>query len=176
MKTISSLSELEKNLREILIEYSELDGKFVLNALSLYGTYLSERNKNILSGLTVDDVMLLFELVSTQSTNNVSQTINNNVVTERSYELKLMSYGNSAEQVMIKLLSRLYTQESRNRLHSLGIHLYDSSEFISINDYINETMFPRTDFSIKFSCEYNIELPQHVEYEFESVSVKDVIT
>ena len=175
MKTISSFSELEKNLREILIEYSELDGKFVLNALSLYGTYLSERNNNILSGLTVDDVMILFELVSAQSTNNVSQTINTDVVTSRSYELKIMIYGNSGEQVAVKLVSRLYTQESRDRLHSLGLHLYDSTEFISVNDYINETMFPRTDFSIKFSCEYSIELPQHVEYEFENVSVKDVI-
>ena len=92
INSIPNTKEIDKIIRNELITQSELDGKFVRNALSEYGTDLDKnRLDSVFESIESTDCCILFE---TQSGNNydVSLSEEDDAVTYyKSFKIKIIT-------------------------------------------------------------------------------------
>ena len=155
MTTITDINELNKILRQYVIQQSEVDSNFVRNSLSTYGENLNKLLfRQEYNSICPCDTLILFELVNRNSTNNVSMTEDDNSVTSyMSYTFKLIIYGTSANNVANKLIARMRTESIREKLLSEGVYLEHIDDAMSVNEFINGIMIQRQDVDIQISCQ-----------------------
>lgn len=159
MISISNFDELNKILRKQLILQSELPSKRVANSDTLYGVTLDKLLKDkIFISLDSKDNILLFELISRNSSNdiNFSET-DSNINSYKSYELKIIIYGNTSPDIANNVEARFRTEYVLNDLQNQGIYIESVSEPIIIHEFINESQWTRTDLSIYISCKFEIK-------------------
>ena len=159
MISISNFDELNKILRKQLILQSELPSKRVANSDTLYGVTLDKLLKDkIFISLDSKDNILLFELISRNSSNdiNFSET-DSNINSYKSYELKIIIYGNTSPDIATNVEARFRTEYVLNDLQNQGIYIESVSEPIIIREFINESQWTRTDLSIYISCKFEIK-------------------
>lgn len=159
MISISNFDELNKILRKQLILQSELPSKRVANSDTLYGVTLDKLLKDkIFISLDSKDNILLFELISRNSSNdiNFSET-DSNINSYKSYELKIIIYGNTSPDIANNVEARFRTEYVLNDLQNQGIYIESVSEPIIIREFINESQWTRTDLSIYISCKFEIK-------------------
>lgn len=159
MISISTFDELNKILRKQLILQSELPSKRVANSDTLYGVTLDKLLKDkIFISLDSKDNILLFELISRNSSNdiNFSET-DSNINSYKSYELKIIIYGNTSPDIANNVEARFRTEYVLNDLQNQGIYIESVSEPIIIHEFINESQWTRTDLSIYISCKFEIK-------------------
>lgn len=162
MAIISNIDEINKILRNCLITQSQIsDPKRVLNALSVYGDELHRRisNSSVYTSYEPDDVFILFELNTDQSANNVSfnEDEDDDIVYQRSFNFRVMIYGSDSMNVSSKLAARLRTANVRESLLQLGIRINRVDDPDTIKEFINNTLWFRSDFDINITCEMSIE-------------------
>lgn len=162
---------IDKYIRQELIQQSGLIGERVLNAISVRGQDLSKLvDEKIYMSYNLYDCFIIFEVViDSDSTDNVSMTEEDESITDYSvFNVKVMIYGNKSNILSHRIKSRLLTEEIRQNLYEKGIHLIEISSIESVNDFINNTIWPRTDFDIKVGCRLNFE--KIISYEqFDSI-------
>lgn len=165
MAIISNIDEINKILRNCLITQSQVtDPKQVLNALSIYGDELHRRinNSTVYTSYEPNDVFILFELGTSQNANNVSfneddDEIDGDIVYQRAFNLRVMIYGNDSMNVSHKLASRLRTANVRESLLQQGIKIDYVDDPDTTKEFINNTLWFRSDFDINITCEMSIE-------------------
>ena len=159
MIAFSDINELNRIIRTQLIKQSGLDGSFVRNALSLYGTNLhKETSTNIFQTLEQDDVLMLFELQIPQNQYDTSMTEDDDSISYfKSFVMKIIIYGANADNVAIKTAARLRSEFVLNKLSEEGIYIQTVTDPMSMNEYLNDVMWHRADFDINFSCMFEIE-------------------
>lgn len=157
--TISSVKELNKILRKELIAQSQLNSNYVLNALSTYGETLDKLLSNkVYDSYETKDAVLLFQLFNRNNESDFSFTEKNGTITyNKSYELKIIIYGNASSDIANKISSRFRTEKVRNDLQNLGVYLESISDPESINEFKNEVMWFRTDISIFITSEFSYQ-------------------
>ena len=164
MIQITNVDELNKILRTELITQSQVSADNVRNGLSLQGSMLDkslDRTNEFFSSLDVTDLAIIFELSLRHSSSNVtmSEKVNEdgNIISISSYDMHVIIYGNDSINTALKTIARLRSEVGRMNLYSKGVYLESIDEPTSFNEFINETMWLRTDFSINVSCEMCIE-------------------
>lgn len=169
MNFISSTNELIRLVRQVLLEQSELQQEFVKNSLSVFGSNVDKRVQDeIFESLDKDDLLLLFELRSQENDNvNISQTIDNDTIVQyKAYKFHVIIYGDKAEDKANQIISRLRTEKVRNELQTSNIYLESVSNSSTLNDFINEVMWLRSDFDIYVDCKFNVsQINQDLDFE-----------
>jgi len=149
-----------------LITQSELDNTKVLNSNSVRGVDLAKliaNTNNQYTSIETTDVVLLFEFLKHDDTNNMSYTDEKDKVnTYSSYKVHIIIYGNTSDYVAHKLKSRLLTSKVIQDLYDKGIYLKEVSPIETDNEFINNTYWNRTDLDIFLGC----------RYEFSQISVE----
>lgn len=156
----SSINKIESTLRQHLIAQSQLDGKYVLNSLSVYGTELDELlEEDIYKSIDKSDSLILFELRSRDNKSDVSMmneedSLVESIEYDKAFTLYLIIYGSNSSDLALKLVSRFRTEKVRGELYDNGIYLEKVSDPTIINEYKNNTMWLRNDISIDVSVKY----------------------
>lgn len=159
MKTIKDIESIEAIIRKELIRQSQLPSNFVRNANSLYGPELNKTiDENILDSIGHNDCLLLFELFTNDTSNNVSfEKDDDNITYCRSFRIQITMYGESSTTVASKLIARLRMEDSTMTLQDAGIHVESVQNSNTFNEFMNGTVWLRNDFDIYISCELEIE-------------------
>lgn len=152
--------EIDKIIRKVLIEQSELKSKRVLNAISVRGQNLSKLiNENEYSSYTLNDTFIIFETLSNPSSNNnvVMEEDDDTITCYSSFYIKILIYGNNSPQMVNKLKSRLLSREVIDNLYNEGIHIEKISNPEPIHEWLNETLWVRNDLTMQISCRESFE-------------------
>lgn len=160
MTYITNFHSVEKIIGDTLLQQSELEQGRIINGLSTRGVSLSKFiTDNVLLSYDVLDSVIIFEITTADNNDiNFTERDNNNIREGCMYEVKVIAYGNDSINLIKKLKARFESARVRNDLLQQGIYLIESSSSISVNDFINETIYPRTDWSFTIAYETEISL------------------
>ncbi len=169
MTPIKEISEIDKIIRPVLIKQSELQDKRVLNGLTTHGVMLQRLIQDqVYQTLEPDNNVLIFGLHGRTDDPDKSMTEEDgSIIHYVPYEMKLIMYGSRSETIMDKLIGRLRTAEVRQELYAQGIYLQNVLQPRSTEEFINETMWLRTDSSINIYV-----MLRHLPVD-EDVDIKD---
>lgn len=165
MITFTSINELNKYLRNMLIEQSGLSSDRVLNSLSLNGTDLDKKISSAdeeYNSIEIDNTTLLFELLTRASNNNSSEdalpigTAQSKIIYNRAFRMHIILYGDSSPDLANTLVARIRSENVRVQMYNQGVFIETVDDPESINEYKNEMMWLRTDFNIDIDVEFNI--------------------
>lgn len=166
MIAFKNTDELNKVIRQQLILQSGLESKYVRNSLTAYGLDLNKQKfDEYFASITHDDTLLLFELSLIDDNMQMSETTNESVQTTATYNMHLICYGDCSADIMQRLVSRFRTAAVRQKLYDDGVYVQDVSNSTSINDFINDTIWYRTDCDLILQCYFN----------YTEVEVEDII-
>ena len=148
--------EIVKILRAMIITQLELKEEQVLNVLSFRGADLRKNLEEFTSTtFNQKDLVIVFELLETDSTNNITYTQDNDsLLIYASYKFDLSLYGNSSGLKSKVLRARILTDEVLTDLEQKGIHIYNVSYPSSGTEFINNVIWERKDMYIELSVKY----------------------
>lgn len=166
MIAISNLNEVDKIIRKQLILQSEIEGDRVLNALSRYGTNLNQNvGSDIFDSISPSDIVILFEQMSRSSSSDGSFTdSDDSIVQYVSMSYHITVYGTSSATVAQKIRARFASEQCRSDLYNEGVYLERISSPQSINEYVNDGMWMRTDFDMNVSMEMKFKQVGNIQY------------
>lgn len=171
---INNFLDIDKQIKKILEIQGELPSNRVLNAISIRGQDLSKLIEGkIYESYDVSDLFIIFEKVfNPSSTDNVSMTENDGSITNYlSFYIKVLIYGNNSNNVASKIKSRLLTSKVRNDLDFKGIHIFSISNPESMTEFINNTLWIRTDLTLNISCR---QIVSQVEEDYEMDTINNI--
>lgn len=171
---LTSVDELNKILRQVIIQQSNLSDEQVLNSLSIHGEDLDKlfEEQEYIS-IDRSDALILFELQSRRSSADISMTNDDGSITlYRSFTFRVMIYGNDSSNIANVLIARLRTEDVRVQLLDSNIYVEKVSEPDVLNEYKNQTMWIRNDIAIDISCEFNIS--QFMSDNFEQINTTKI--
>lgn len=175
--TMSSPDRLVKYLRQMLILATELDSSMVRNALSVFGTSLDAREKqNVFDTICNDDLLLLFELLLDPSDSDCSMTESDDSISYfKGFRLKIIIYGKKSFWAAMLLTGRFRSDAFRSNFVANGINLRDISEATSINEFMNDVMWNRSDLEITFDCHFSLTSTlSETEFSMSNINVKEI--
>lgn len=152
-------TDLIINIRKELINQSELDGNFVINAVSVRGPALKKLiSEDQSTSLNLHDGFIIFELLEDKNseTNIILHNDDNSSDNITQYKLLLKIYGNTCHEISQKLTARFKMQDIIMELYSKGIWVKNISFPETINEFINDTVWPRCDIEMTIIVRYNI--------------------
>lgn len=164
--SFTNIHEIEKIIGNMIVKQSGLDRSRIANIASIRGVNLSKFITNSVSlSYNLSDVVILFEIVASDNRDiNFTEKTKDDAIRESNcFDVKLICYGNESINIIKMLKARLESAVVRSALLDEGIYFVESSSCESINDFINETIYPRTDFHFTVACE--IEYSQ-IEEEY----------
>ena len=176
MIKISDVETLNNLIRTELIYQSGLDSSKVRNSLSLFGSMLDKNTEyDIFQTLKPTDQILLFELSARESSGfDVSQTDMDGEFTYfKAYELTLYSYGEKSGNLMNKVVGRLRTTQSRDRLYSNGIYLESVKGPTEVHEYIHNVLWERYDATINIAIQF--EISNNDDFGFATLNELNII-
>ena len=160
MSVIKRLEQLDDAiiiLRDAIIEYTCIDGEFVINALSAYGPDLSKLLNDVQVSIHTKgsnpeekrrDCLIIFEIRNNaDSSNNMYQQEE----LYSGYAMHIIIYGECAEEMSKRLKQQLLLLDNKYQLRRNGVHISSISNIESLNEFKNEVMWQRRDFDIYFA-------------------------
>lgn len=163
---ITSINELNKLIRNVLIEQSTISPEFVRSVHTEYGADLDKKNGSVFTTLTQNDEAILFDLETNDTSNNMSETTNDITTIYQSFKASVIMYGHQTSLLAEYLVARLRTEEVREKLQVDGIHLERVSSPTKIEEFKNGVVWARHDFDIDFSCQLLVP-PITTSYNYE---------
>lgn len=150
---VNNVYDIIKSMRFELIAQSGLDSKLVLNSLSVRGTDLKKYvSDDIFTSYSLSDNVILFEITPTQTSNDCSFKDDDACSIYVSYNFGLSIYGNSSDTLANIIKLRFESESVRLNLYRQGIYVDDISSVTALNEFINDTMWLRSDLTITISC------------------------
>ena len=97
----------------------------------------------------MNDCVLIFEVVPVENDDiNVTEEIEDDMILQYIYnEVKVVIYGNESYNLATLLKSRIESEKNQYDMFIKGVSLLKSSVCTFITEFINETIYPRADFS-----------------------------
>ena len=166
MTYITSVNEPNKLIRNVLIEQSGVSPVFVRSVHTEFGADLDKKQGSVFTSLTQDDEAILFDLETNDTSNNMSETVGSMTVIYQSFRASVIMYGHVASLLAEYLVARLRTQEVRESLHEVGIHVENVSSPTKIEEFKNGVVWARHDFDIEFACQLLVP-PITTSYDYE---------
>ena len=173
----SDIQELNKIVRNQIIEQSELEPNQVMNGVSIHGQdLLTAINKYAYRSYDLKDSFIVFKLNSRESSSDMSQTKENGQIKYiASYAIQLSIYGLSAQTLANKIVARFRTEYARLQLQEQGVYLENISRPTTSNDFINDTLMIRCEVYINISVEMTIEqVSQPYDMELNDIIVEEI--
>lgn len=131
------------------------------NITGIRGSSLAKRLSDTeFNSINLNDTFIVFELNEDEDhSNNVTineydDTVNSIVA----YNFNLKIYGNKCHIVSQQILTRLKSRQIAYKLHGLGIWLTEITFPVNQNEFINNTLWPRCDLTLKLRVRHNISL------------------
>ena len=166
MLPYTTFNDIIKNIRNVIIEYVGLDNNRVLNTASVRGADLLKIiNKCELNSFNLNDSFIVFEFK--ESTDKDYYIINEND-TENSivsrYQMDIKLYGGACHIISQKMLSVFREEHILQDLYEKGIHFTGIEYPETVNEFINNTLWPRCDMTIRLQARMKVEKSKADEY------------
>ena len=145
--------------REAIIAQSGLDDDLVINAVSVRGPALSKLlSDDEITSLNLHDGFIIFELLENKDSDNntILQNDDESADNISEYRLLLKIYGNSCHEISQRLVSRFKMESVVLDLYSQGVWIKNISFPETINEILNNTVWPRCDIEMTIIARYNI--------------------
>lgn len=154
---IDKVKELDKIMRTLILQCCSVDSNNVRNALSKHGERFDKRKEEqIYESYSTSDIIIFFERVLRDTSSDVNFE-DSSLVSYRSYSYKINIYGDECDEVANEIISKIQSQASRFYLNSHNIYLEGISGSISINEFVNDTMWLRCTFDIDITTERSVD-------------------
>ena len=167
----TNVNDIEAFVRATLIQQSGLEQQYVRNALSQYGSYMSDSYDGLdWSALTPEQTLVFFELSNRDSDGDMSETEpDGSLKIYTSYQVHVIIYGDNSKNLANILIARLRTRNVLDNFMEHDICLQTVSNSTSLNDYKNGALWQRNDFDMNIACEIKIT-PETESYTFKEYS------
>lgn len=166
---MTDIESINVILRSQIIAQSGIDAELVRDATTEYGAFLDMNTSgSIFESLTPSNTVALFELKTRESSTNMSRTNDDDsIVFFRTYQLRVMLYGDDSGNIANMLVARFRTEKVRNSLLASEVYVESVSEPERITEFKNNIVWQRNDIDINVSCE--VDLTQaSVDVDFET--------
>lgn len=155
---IKSIKEVDKIIGDMLVKQSELQRGSIVNGCSIRGVDLSKFvTEKVKLSYDLSDSVIIFE---TKTSNNddidFTETEKDVVRESLSLEVSVIIYGNQSLALAKVLKARFESEKVRNDLLDKEVYLSSVNEITFMNEFINETIWPRADFSMSIACEIQV--------------------
>ena len=159
MTSINNIHTIEKIVGNMLVKQSQLDKSRIMNAITPRGVSLSKFiTDNVKLSYDLNDVVIIFEVTTTNIDDiNFTEYDTNNIREDAAFEIKITIYGNESIAMAKILKARFESEKVRSDLLDSGLYLIDTTSAMSLNDFLNDTMWPRADWSFRVACEMYID-------------------
>lgn len=161
---ITDLHEIEKIIRNTLIEQTNLSGTRILNGQSIRGQDLSKLvGEKIYKSYNLKDNVIIFNLTLRDDQNvnftDIKEEENNvaSVIKTVGTTIKLTIYGNSSINLAQIIKARFETEKVRYDLLVQGLYIEKIRNTFTTNEIINDTYWQRVDLTIDIDCEMEIQ-------------------
>lgn len=154
---ITSENELDKIMRDFLIQQSQIPEKFVRAQHSLYGTDLTKNRGDIFESIKHSDLLILFEVHSTGSIESISETQSDGLKHFSYFEVNVIIYGDASTILANKLTARLRSEPVRDDALSKGIQIVNVGNQVELKEFKNGVVWVRNDFNMNIACTMLIE-------------------
>ena len=174
----SIFKEIEKIIGDLLVKESELPKEHVLNSLSLRGPELDKLiDEKVYLSYNLNDCVLLFEVSADSNLLDLSlpDKETDEIIKDIGLNVKTIIYGNCSLELANIIKARLESAEVREEFLSRSLYLYEVSNLSSLNEFKNNTVWPRTDFDISLNFETRITKIES-GYQIESIRDPHVIS
>lgn len=179
MSKLKSISyeNIIRTLRNALITNTNVPATRIINATSVRGPDIFKL-LNSTEAISPDlaDAFIIFELTENQDNDNYGATSmdDNHMETIMSYDLNLKIYGNDCHILSQTILARFKSAEVALSVRDEGVWIYGISKPESLNEFINNTIWPRCDMKIKVMARFEI-VKKIKESDVESYSDINII-
>lgn len=174
----TNVNNVEAFIRATLIQQSGLAQQYVRNALSMYGSYMSDSYDGIdWNAITPEQSLIFFELSNRDSDSDMSETrADGSIRICTSYQVHVIIYGDNSKNLANILIARLRTSTVRDLFIANEIYLESVSNSTSLNDYKNGALWQRNDFDINIGCEIKItqDAESYTFKEYSGIIVKTI--
>lgn len=171
---------LVKEMRKKIMEVTGVKNEYVLNAVSVRGPDISKilSDGTAKTSPSLNESFIIFECVLSEGNEGygVESLDEDTMEGIATYEFKLKIYGNKCNQVALEIISRLRSENQIMDLREKGIFIPDISFPASINEFINNTVYPRCDISITIETRFEVTKVKSDEYteEYTDISVDNI--
>ncbi len=153
-------------LRKTIIDYVGIDSNRVSNALTVRGADLLKIiNSTELNSYNLSDSFIVFELLEDNDKEYfVMEEDEKNLCYVSYMHMDLKLYGTPCHNISRKLIATFKDEKILNELYYKGIYYKGITGPNSVNEFINNTLWPRCDMSIKVQIKTAIPKPTEEEY------------
>lgn len=155
---IKSIKEVDKIIGDMLVKQSGLQRGNIVNGCSIRGVDLSKFvTEKVKLSYDLSDSVIIFETKTSNNDDIDFTETENDVVRESLFlEVSVIIYGNQSLALAKTLKARFESEKVRNDLLDKEVYLSSVNEITSMNEFINETIWPRADFSMSIACEIQV--------------------
>ena len=146
-----------RELRTQLAIQSGVPLDYIFNAVSVRGPDIYKLISNTQSAsFSLAESFIIFELNEDDTEDNVVlHELDNSLSSISSFNLNLKIYGNGCHAVSQNILMRFKGEEVAIDLREKGIFINRITFPTNINEFINNTVWPRCDMAIKIKVRFN---------------------
>ena len=155
----TTYEDIIKNFRVTVSEQSGVALDRIFNATSVRGPDIIKIiNETNATSFNLADCFIVFELLEdySETDNVVTHESDGTISSISSFNFNLKIYGNACHSVSQTILMRLKTDEVALALRSKGIYISGIPFPAAINEFVNNTVWPRCDMTIKMKVRFNI--------------------
>ena len=157
MIKIVTYEDIIKILGAEITNQTGIKKDMIKNAYSIRGSNLAKHlSSTETNTINLDNAFIVFELIESEDEKNVTvnEEESTNIIQNYNYNLKI--YGNSCHKISKEILARFKSHEVMFSLYGKGIWITSISFPQAINEFINNTLWPRCDLTINIRVLHNI--------------------
>jgi len=153
-----SFEEIIKVMRKALNEQSGVPLDKILNTLGVRGAELAKMiSETEEMGIDNNDVFIMFNIEEDMNAKHtVLEEDERHMTSIAPFKFKLYIYGNGGYVVSQNILARFKSPEVAYDVRDRGVHIKDISYPISVNEYLNDTLWIRHDMEFSIEVKFTI--------------------
>ena len=155
---MTNTDEINKIVRLEIINYLNITGNRVLNGVSVRGPNLQKIiSECTLGSFNLEDSFIVFDLEKANGEDYfVMEEDDNTVSVISEFQMNFRVYGMLCHMIGLRLQAMFKDVYVLGRLYEKGIRGQDVTDLTTINEFINNTMWPRADLSFKMQIRFTI--------------------
>lgn len=130
----------------------------IFNAVSVRGPDLSKIiSETEAASFDLSNAFIVFEMMEDENEGNVvTHEVDGTISSIASFKFNLKIYGNACHTVSQNILMRFKTEEVALGLRDKGIYIRGITFPTNINEFINNTVWPRCDMTLNLQVRFNV--------------------
>lgn len=155
---VTTYEDVIKNFRTVISNECGIDLSRILNSLSVRGPELLKVMSDTQTySFGLSDCFIVFELVEDNSAedNVVLHEADGSTSSISSYNMNMRIYGNDCHKTSQDIRMTFKNPDIALNMRSNGVYIYGIPFPTSINEIVNNTVWPRCDLTIKVKVRFN---------------------